>query len=120
MQPNSRLVTLIDFYASKEFLFHHLPSTIINTTITSRPPPKPKWCPPSPSQLEINTYASWTSHCLGIAVIARNSKGHLLAGRAEFITAPSPLFAEALATRLGVHLSSSLQASHFIFEADST
>ncbi|KAL6218659.1 hypothetical protein ACLB2K_011869 [Fragaria x ananassa] len=56
--------------------------------------------------------------CTGLAVIARDHTGFLIAGKVLFTQAPTSLVAEALALRLGILLARTMTASHFIFETD--
>ncbi|PRQ57231.1 putative ribonuclease H-like domain-containing protein [Rosa chinensis] len=89
-----------------------------------RPPPKPKWSLPRPHHIKINCDASWTSLDVGVAVVARNYKGQVVGGTHFSTTAPSPLYAEALALCSGVFLAHKLLPQHclagsFEFESDS-
>ncbi|XP_024195894.1 uncharacterized protein LOC112199065 [Rosa chinensis] len=116
-----QLPASLSFAASSEFLGLVSASSIPNANLHRpvRPPPKPKWLPPLPTQIKINIDASWTKEGSGLAVVARNSFGCLVFGLAMFTFTASPLVAEALAMRLGVLLALSLRASHFLFEVDS-
>ncbi|KAK9912045.1 hypothetical protein M0R45_035920 [Rubus argutus] len=55
----------------------------------------------------------------GLAVLAHDVTGSLVAGEIDVVLTPFPLYAEALASLLSVQLALSLQASHFLLEADS-
>lgn len=120
--PNPTLVASAAFAASTEFLLHHsIPFPVTFSHHPSpRPPPKPIiWSPPPLSCIKINYVASWKTGQAGLAVLARDAKGSLIAGQIAMVLAPSPLYAGALASLLSVQLALSLQASHFILEADS-
>ncbi|XP_062026327.1 uncharacterized protein LOC133742658 [Rosa rugosa] len=120
LSPNSKLVANSAYEASSEFL-----RVVIKTkcpqasSLPSRPPPKPKWLPPPPNYIKINSDASWSSTEVGLAAIARNCDGVVVGGSHLSTSAPSPLYAEALALCLSVHLAQKLQADKFLFESDS-
>ncbi|XP_050365464.1 uncharacterized protein LOC126783989 [Argentina anserina] len=79
------------------------------------------WQPPKQGTFKVNTYASWckdTSSC-GIAALARNDLGVLIAGTYERSYADSSLAAEALALELGLKLASSSHLSQVCLESDS-
>ncbi|XP_061992700.1 uncharacterized protein LOC133710609 [Rosa rugosa] len=124
--PDSRLVASTAFDASLEFLSSKkkMVTQSVKSSLRSRPPPKPKWIPPLPQQLKINSDASWTSQSVGVAAIARDSTGHVVGGVHSFSSAPTPLYAEALALLAATNLAHSLidqhiQVDSFLFESDS-
>lgn len=79
------------------------------------------WIPPPLNVIRINTDAAWNaSSCeAGLAALARDSGGQLVAGSAKSMLAPSPMTAEALAIREGVMLALSLPCSEIIITSDS-
>ncbi|XP_061993721.1 uncharacterized protein LOC133711629 [Rosa rugosa] len=80
-----------------------------------------KWSPPSVNAILINTDASWQKDTLmcGVAALARNWKGSLIAGKTAKMRAPSPLAAEALAVREAILLAKSFPHMDIIISSDS-
>ncbi|PRQ19970.1 putative ribonuclease H-like domain, reverse transcriptase zinc-binding domain-containing protein [Rosa chinensis] len=88
---------------------------------TSPPHISPRWSPPPPLSLKINTDASWHASSLscGVAALVRDHCGKLVAGASRILKALSPLVAEALAISVGLNVALSLPDVPIMMESDS-
>ncbi|PRQ57334.1 putative ribonuclease H-like domain, reverse transcriptase zinc-binding domain-containing protein [Rosa chinensis] len=123
LSPDPIKIALSAFKAATEFLAAHsltsLDSDFGCHTIPNTIPVK--WSPPSVNAILINTDASWQKDTLmcGVAALARNWKGSLIAGKMAKMRAPSPLAAEALAVREAILLANSFPHMDIIISLDS-
>ncbi|XP_062014434.1 uncharacterized protein LOC133730954 [Rosa rugosa] len=122
--PDPSRIALSSYHAANEFIAATKPGFPIPRQLqrlTQSLPCLSRWIPPPMNAIRINTDASWFKDSLlcGIAAIARDSNGRLVAGRAIKTMAPSAMAAEALAIREAMHLANTFPLQDIFISSDS-
>ncbi|PRQ55730.1 putative ribonuclease H-like domain-containing protein [Rosa chinensis] len=119
--PDPIRIALSSYHAANEFIAATKPGIPIPRQLqrlTQSLPCLSRWIPPP---MSLNTDASWFKDSLlcGIAAIARDSNGRLVAGRAIKMMVPSAMAAEALAIREAMHLANTFPLQDIFISSDS-